>query len=217
MKGTPVLWIPQLVASTWPQRLSQSHPVEMFFRSATSICWSRKACYWSVHSRDTPDTLASCTFLVGWLSLTWAWVTVPQANLKTSVQEQRECHTRSQHFLCKSVWYLSLTYSASAAARGQEFATSVHPAAARLSVLWIRVMTAPTLGPSTCTLVRLQTCAHENLKDNSTRRRHCREYKNYLGGSGRDSQLKQFKRRKGLFNFFPSFPTFYFPTFGFRV
>ncbi len=40
----------------------------------------------------------------------WAWVTVPQPNLKTSVQEQRECHTRSQHFLCKSVWYLSLTY-----------------------------------------------------------------------------------------------------------
>ncbi len=37
-RNIPVLWIPQLVASTWPQRLSHSHPMEVFFRSATSIC-----------------------------------------------------------------------------------------------------------------------------------------------------------------------------------
>ncbi len=34
----PSPWIPQFIASSWPQRLPQSHPVEIFFRSATSIC-----------------------------------------------------------------------------------------------------------------------------------------------------------------------------------
>ncbi len=47
---------------------------------------------------------------------------------------------------------------------GQVIATGVYPAGARLLVLWIWNMTAPTLGPSTCTLVRLQSFAHETEK-----------------------------------------------------
>ncbi len=132
----------------------------------------------SVHRRDTPDTLASCTFLVGWLSLTdcqpesryrrQTWKLQCRDNVSVMLDISTSCASQCDSYLWTTV---------SAAAQGQEFATSVHPAAARLSVLWFRVMTAPTLGPSTCTLVRRQTYAHENLKDNSTRRRHCREYK----------------------------------------
>ena len=81
----------------------------------------------------------------------------PQANLKTSVQLEQE----QLEAIVINISDL-LSPSASAAPRGQEFATGVHPAGARLSVLCIRVMTAPTLGPSTCTLVRQQMYAHEN-------------------------------------------------------
>ncbi len=49
---------------------------------------------------------------------------------------------------------------------GQVIAPGVNPAGASLSVLWIWNTTAPTVTswPSTCTLVRLQTYAHETLK-----------------------------------------------------
>ncbi len=128
----------------------------------------------SVHRWDTPDTLVSCTFLVGWLSLTDC---KPESRFRRQTSSCQwnlklpECRNNLNVILdlstsCVSQCDSHLWPTASAVARGQEFATSVQPAGARLLVLWIRVMTAPILGPSTCTVklharVPANVCARE--------------------------------------------------------
>ncbi len=95
----------------------------------------------SVHRRDTPDILVSCTFLVGWLSLT-------DCKQTSSWNLEFQCRNNLNVILdistsCASQCDSHLWPTASAVARGQEFATSVQPAGASLLVLWIRVMTDP--------------------------------------------------------------------------
>ncbi len=78
----------------------------------------------SVHRTDTPDTIASCTFLVGWWSLTDCQ---PESRCRRQIKKIH-CRNNVNVILDISTSYASqcdsyLWPTASAAAQGQEFAT----------------------------------------------------------------------------------------------